>query len=456
MLVDPFGATFSFADALQFLDARVNVERERPDKLPPGVFKLDRMRALMKALGNPEASLECVHVAGSKGKGSTVEMIAASLAGCGHAVGVYMSPHVVNIRERIRIGNEMIPEVMFARLVCRVWKSAQAIIAEEGEATFFEILTAMAFCYFADEAVDLAVLEVGLGGRLDATNVIVPLVSVITAIQMEHADILGDTLAKIAREKAGIMKRGVPCITLKQAPEVMEAFHAVAIEVGTPLWVVGETIDFSYRLESSPELGPHARVLLLTPTSTFEHFAVPLKGEHQALNCGLALAAIDILKQNGVDAPEVKVAAGLAKAVNNARFEQVADRPRIIVDGAHNPESIEGLIRSVGLHLRVDSTIIVFGCAADKDIPGMIRALARGADKVIFTRASSSARAADPRELARKFEAISGHMAQTAASVAEAIDLARRAASREDLILVTGSFYVAGEAKKLLQGSRQQ
>ncbi len=450
VVVDPFGASFSYSDALRFMDARVNVERMRPEKVSTQEFKLDRMRALMKALGSPEASLKCVHVAGSKGKGSTVEMIAASLAGCGHAIGVYLSPHVVNVRERIRVGNEMISEVAFARLVTRIWKGAQAIIPEHGEPTYFEILTAMAFCHFADEAVDLAVLEVGLGGRLDATNVVKPLVCVITALQVEHADILGDTLGKIAREKAGIMKAGVPCVTLQQSPKAMEVLRAVAAEIGAPLEVVGETVDFSYRLDSTPELGPHARVLLLTSNSTFEHFAVPLKGEHQALNCGLALAAIDVLRQKGIEAPEIKVAAGLAKTVNNARFEQVSDRPRIIVDGAHNPESIEGLIRSVSIHLKVDSTVIVFGCAADKDVVGMLKQLARGADKVIFTRAGLSTRAADPRELARKFESISGHMAQTAPSVGEAIDMARRAASREDLILVTGSFYVAGEAKKLL------
>ncbi len=447
--VDPFGASFSFADALRFLDARVNFERVRHDKLPPQVFKLDRMQALMKALGNPEGSLDCVHVAGTKGKGSTVEMIAASLAGCGHAIGVYLSPHVVNVRERIRVGNEMISEAAFARLVTRIWKSAQSIIPEHGEPTYFEILTAMAFCHFADEAVDLAVIEVGLGGRLDATNVLKPLVSVITAIQMEHADILGDTLAKIAREKAGILKPGVPAVTIPQTPEVLDALRAAATEAGTTLQVVGETLDFSYRLDSTPELGPHARVLLLTANSTFEHFAVPLKGEHQALNCGLALAAIDVLRQKGIEAPEIKVAAGLAKTVNNARFEQISDRPRIIVDGAHTPESIEGVIRSITIHLRVDSTIIVFGCAADKDVVGMLRQLARGADKVIFTKAGLSARAAEPRDLARKFESISGHMAQTAPSVKDAIDMARRAASREDLILVTGSFVVAGEAKKL-------
>lgn len=455
--VDPFGATFSYADALRFLDARVNVERMRPDKLPAQVFKLDRMRALMKSLGSPESSLECVHVAGSKGKGSTVEMIAASLTGCGHAIGVYLSPHVVNVRERIRVGSEMISEAAFARLVTRIWKAALAIIPEHGDPTYFEILTAMAFCHFADEAVDLAVIEVGLGGRLDATNVVKPLVSVITAIQMEHADILGDTAGKIAREKAGIIKPGVPCVTIPQAPEVMETLRATAAEVGATLSVVGESVEFSYRLDSTPELGPHARVLLLTPHSTFEHFAVPLKGEHQALNCGLALAAIDILRQKGIDAPEIKVAAGLAKTVNNARFEQISDRPRIIVDGAHNPESIEGLIRSISIHLRVDSTIIVFGCAADKDVVGMLRQLARGADKVIFTKTGLSARAAEPRELARKFESLSGHMAQTAATVAEAIDMGRRAASREDLILVTGSFFVAGEAKKLAaQGAWRQ
>jgi dihydrofolate synthase/folylpolyglutamate synthase len=442
----------SYSEALKFLDERTNFERVRPST---GVvpYTLERMKALMSALGNPQDSLKCAHVAGSKGKGSTVEMIAASLGGCGHTVGVYMSPHVLDVRERIRIGNERISEEVFASLVCRVWRAAPAVIAEHGEPTFFEILTAMAFCYFAMEAVDLAVIEVGLGGRLDATNVLKPLVTVITAIQLEHTDILGDSLEKIATEKAGIMKPGVPCITVPQDPAAMGAIKSAAEALGVPLAVVGETLNFSYRLESSPDLGPHARILLLTPTSAFEHLAVPLKGEHQAWNCGAALAAVDVLRRAGIEAPEVKVAAGLARTPNHGRFEVIQHRPRIIIDGAHNPESIEGLVRAVGLHLRVDSTIIVFGCAADKDYVGMLRKLARGADKVIFTRAAGNARAADPRELARKFESVSGHMAQTAASVRDALDLARRAATRDDLILVTGSFYVAGEAKRVVLGT---
>ena len=440
----------TFTAAMRYLNERVNVERTSPVRVSPDAFKLDRMAALLEALDNPQRDVKCVHIAGSKGKGSTVEMTASCLTSCGYAVGVYTSPHLVDVRERIRINNEPISYAHFAKLCQKVAVAGQNIKKQHGDPTFFEIVTAIGLCYFAEQAVDIAVVEVGLGGRLDATNLIQPEVTAITAIQLEHTQLLGDTLEKIAREKAGIFKPGVTALTVPQTPGVMQVFREVAATVGAPLEVLGEELDFSFRFEASPELGPHGRVVLTTPRSNFEHLPVPLKGEHQALNCGLALAILDKLRDRGFETPERQVAEGLAKTPCNGRMEMAWNSPRIIVDGAHTPDSIGCLVKSIGAHVKYDSMVAIFGCAADKDVKAMLAKLAMGADKVIFTKAAGNARAMDPRELQRKFAEVSSKMSQTAKTLPDALNLARRAVGRDDLICVTGSFYLVGEAKKHL------
>ncbi|MCG3125178.1 MAG: Folylpolyglutamate synthase [Phycisphaerales bacterium] len=441
----------TYEGCLHYLNGLVNVERARLRSADPSIFKLDRMRALLDRLGNPESTLHCVHVAGSKGKGSTCEMVSAALEGCGLTVGLYTSPHLVDLRERIQINHREISREMLVSTIGRVAEASSAIEKTYGPATFFEHMTAAGLLHFADQAVDVAVIEVGLGGRLDSTNVIIPRVCAISSIQLEHKHLLGDTLEAIAREKAGILKPDIPAVTYQQSkPSVLGVIREVASEVGTKVEVLGDTIDFSYRFEASPELGPHARVVLSTPRSNFEHLPVPLRGEHQALNCGLALAVIDQLRDQGFRLPDREVALGLARTRNPGRMEQVWASPRIIVDGAHNPESVGGLIKALGAHLRYDSLVVIFGCAADKDVSGMLARIATGADKVIFTRSEGNARAVDPRELQRKFAEVSHKMSQSAPTLKDALNIAARAVGRDDLICVTGSFYLAGEAKKLL------
>jgi dihydrofolate synthase/folylpolyglutamate synthase len=440
----------TYTSALEYLGARVNFERVSPERAGPEAFRLDRMGALLDELGNPQRDVKCVHVAGSKGKGSVVEMTASCLSACGYTTGIYTSPHLVDVRERIRIGRDMVSYPQFARLARKVADAGEAIQRKHGELTYFEMITAMALAHFAEQAVDIAVVEVGLGGRLDATNLVQPEVTAVTAIQLEHTAVLGDTLARIAREKAGIFKPGVAALTIPQAPEVLEVFGEVAGKVGAPLSVVGQDIEFSSRFEATHDMGPHTRVCLTTARSSYEHLPVPLKGEHQALNCGLALAILDRLRDRGFETPERKVADGLTATPSEGRMEVVGRTPRIVLDGAHTPDSVACLVRAIGAHLRYDSMVAVFGCAADKDVKTMLSKLAMGADKVIFTRASGNARAMEPRELQRKFAEISQKMTQVARGVPEAIEMARRAVGRDDLICITGSFYIAGEAKRLL------
>ncbi|MCH2144018.1 MAG: bifunctional folylpolyglutamate synthase/dihydrofolate synthase [Phycisphaerales bacterium] len=441
----------TYTTAVRYLMNRTDVERMRVIRRDD-TFKLDRMRALLQELGNPQDQIKTVHVAGTVGKGSTVAMISAMLRECGYAVGEYTSPHLIDLRERIRIGGQLIDRPGFTELMKAVAQAAEAI---NEEPTYFEVLTALAFRHFAEEAVDIAIIETGLGGRLDSTNVITPEVSVITRIALDHERLLGDTVEAIAREKAGIMKPDVPALIFDQGPEVEEVFRSVAEEVGARLQVVNKDIEFSNRFCSTSELGPHTRVCLYSDSSRFEHLPVPLAGTHQATNCGLALAVVDMLKNCGFDCPENLVTIGLDKTKINGRMELVWDQPRILVDGAHNPEALGALMKCVGAHVPYDSMVCVFGCCQDKEIDAMLDMMNFGADKVIFTKASTNPRAADPLDLQKAFSERSGKMSQTAASLPEALELAARAVGREDLLCVTGSFYLVGETMKHLEKSRQ-
>ena len=433
--------------ATRYLMARPDFERLRSPKYGEQTFKLDRMRKLLELLGNPHQKIKTVHVAGTNGKGSTVSMISSMLRSAGYAVGTYTSPHLIDIRERVTIDGNQIGKTDFVEMTRTVAKAAEKL----GEqATFFELMTAMAFAHFAEQAVDIAVVEVGLGGRLDSTNVITPLVSIVTAIDLDHTRLLGTTKAQIAREKAGIFKKGVPALFFEQDPEVDAVMREVATQVGADLRIVNTDIEFSSRFCVTPDLGPHTRVCLYTKTSRLEHVPVPMPGEHQAINCGLALAAADVLKGFGFELPEDKLTAGLAATKVPGRMEVVSHRPRILCDGAHNPAAMNALMRCVGAHVPYDSMVCVFGCCSDKDIGEMIDKVNLGADKVIFTRAATTPRAASPEDLQKLFQERSGKMSQIARSVPEAIEMAIRGVSREDLICVTGSFYVVGEALKYL------
>lgn len=447
--ISPASSITNYTTALRWLYEHIDHERMRLVRYNERTFSLARMRKLLDLIGNPHQQVRCVHVAGTKGKGSTCAMLASMLESCGYTVGLYTSPHLIDLRERITINGHMISYNDVAEAFKQIAEVESAFKTEPP--TYFEILTAAAFKYFADQAVDLVVLETGLGGRLDCTNVCQPLVTGITHLSMDHMHLLGDTLDQIAREKAGIFKPEVAAISVQQEPEAADALRAVSEEVGAPLQFTGRDIEFSHRFEANKELGPHSRVSLTTERSRFEHLAVPLRGEHQAHNCGLALAILDRLKLHGFDLPEHKVIEGLAATRLDGRMEQVWSEPRIIIDGAHNATSVQALIRALGAHVSYDSLVLVFGCGQDKDVRGMLKQVSLGADKIIFTRAKNNPRAEEPADLLTRFADISGKMAQTAPNLEAALKLAARAVSREDLIVVTGSFYLAGEARKYFQ-----
>ncbi len=438
----------TYDSALKYLFSQTDYEQMRHVRYNQDTFNLNRMRALLKKLGDPHTKIRTVHIAGTKGKGSTATMLAQMLSACEYSVGLYTSPHIVDIRERISINGAPISRTTLTELIC---KFEPIIEKMPDKPTFFEIFTAMAFLYFAKEKVDLAVIETGLGGRLDSTNVLKPDVCGITSISLDHMAQLGRTLTEIATEKAGIMKRNTTAVSVPQPPEAEHALKKYARAANVPLKFAGEDIDFSYRVESSRDAGCQTRVCLTTPRSRFEHLTVPLLGEHQAINCGLALALLDELKARGMKIDDEQAIRGLQEVYVPGRMEMVSESPRILVDGAHNGASISALMRAIGQHIPYDSMIMIFGCGTDKDITGMLEQVATGADKVIFTKVRDNVRAATPEDLAERYEACTGRTVQVSQSLAGAMQIANNAASREDLICITGSFYLVGEAKRLLK-----
>jgi dihydrofolate synthase/folylpolyglutamate synthase len=441
----------TYDEAIKYLFNRTNYEQEKHLRYNVDTFNLKRMEHLLSLVGNPHTKVDTVHIAGTKGKGSTATMLARMLEANGYKVGLYTSPHVVDLHERIIVNSEMISRTAMLGLLNRIYKAVETV-SKTSAPTFFEIMTAIAFMHFADTKADVAVIETGMGGRLDSTNVIKPKVVGITNLSFDHQKQLGNTIGEIAKEKAGIFKPGVPIVTVQQDPDAMRVLKAQAAAVKAPFSVTGVDIDFSHRFETSSEHGPHNRVCLTTPTSKFEHLRVPLLGIHQAVNCGLALAMLDKLKACGFDIDNDKTIAGLAKVKLPGRMEMICEDPRILIDGAHNAASIRALMYAIGQSIPYDSMIVIFGCNEDKDANGMLHELQFGADKVIFTR-SNSAKAKSPDELVEMYAAISGKMCQSAPAIGEALRLAKSAVGKEDLICITGSFYLIGQAKVRFQTS---
>ena len=442
----------SYKEALKYLYERTDYEKEKRLRYNISTFNLARMEKLLSLIGNPHKKVPTVHIAGTKGKGSTATMLAKMLEANDYVVGLYTSPHLVHLHERIQVNEKMIRDSEMLGLLNRIYAAVEKIAKTE-PVSFFEIMTAIAFMHFVDVDVDIAVIETGMGGRLDSTNVIRPEVVGITSLSIDHQHQLGETIGSIAKEKAGVFKRGVPVITVEQDPEAMRVLKSHASSVKAPLSVTGSDIDFSQRFETSREDGPHTRICLTTETSKFEHLRVPLYGKHQAINCGLALAMLDKLKESGYKIDDEKATEGLNDVSLTGRMEMIYDDPRIMIDAAHNAASIKALIHAIGQNIPYDSMVMIFGCNSDKDVKGMLHQLQYGADKVIFTRSNSS-KAMSPEDLADMYTEMCGKMCQSATTLGEALRLARSAVDREDLICITGSFYLIGLAKIRFQDTQ--
>jgi len=394
--------------------------------------------ALMELMGDPHRKFRSVHVAGTNGKGSTSSFIAAMLRAAGYRVGLYTSPHLVSFCERTRISNELISEAKVVELAARVRDASRTAALNP---TFFEVATAMAFTYFAEAGVDIAVIEVGMGGRLDSTNVVAPLVSVITNIELEHTEFLGTTLAQIAREKAGIIKPGIPVVTGALQQEVVRVFEQEAAAQKTAVYRLSREF-MPVRITANQEQAFDYRGI----KSSYKKVNLAMLGEHQVDNACLALAAIECLRNAGVAVDETAARQGLLQARWPGRLELVARKPDIYLDGAHNPASAHTLAKTVrDMKPAYQRLVLVIGILGDKDYQGIISALVPLADHVVATK-PRYARAMGVGALAAEIGKRYGPV-ETAETVEDAIALARKAASPGDLVLITGSLYVVGDAR---------
>ena len=426
-------------DALQYLYSLTDYERmTAPQARATSLFGLERVEALLEFLGRPERRLRIVHIAGTKGKGSTAAFTAAILRCTGARVGLYTSPHVECVRERITVDGQWIPEERLAGHIRRLHPHLEDRRAggPTHTPTFFEAFTAIALLDFVAQQVDYAVLEVGLGGRLDATNVATPMACGITHVSFDHTDKLGNTLAAIAGEKAGILKPAVPAVVAPQEPEALEAIEARAAELACPLELVGRDLTVARQ---------RGHLDIVTPRRCYTRLRPALVGEHQHLNAAVAVALAEHATQaTGGALPDDAVRRGLATATCRARIETVAERPTVVVDGAHNVASIRALAATLDTSFRFRRLLLVVGIADDKDIEGMLRLLAPRASAIILTRADCP-RACRPEALLARLRTVSTVPAVVCDRPADALAEARARAEADDLICVTGSFYVAGE-----------
>ena len=411
-------------------------------------FGLSNSRRLMGLMGDPHLRFRSVHIAGTNGKGSTAAFLAGMLLAAGYRVGLYTSPHLVSFIERIRINNIPVTEDRVIDLAERVRTRYEGLPSSEGGGitpTFFEVTTAMAFTCFAEERVDVAVVEAGMGGRLDSTNVITPLVSVITNIDVEHAEFLGDTIEKIAEEKAGIIKQGVPVVTGAVQPEAIAVIGRKAASSGAPVY----RFPKDFRAEPAAGAG-YQEFDYRGIGSCVRGLRIAMVGRHQVGNACLALAAIECLSGRGLAVPEAALRNGLAGAAWEGRLERVAERPDIYLDGAHNPASARVLADAVrDLKEGYCHLVLVIGILMDKDYRGIVSQLAPLADRIVVTKPRYS-RALDVGSLAAEIGVFPGTV-DSAETVAEAIGLARQGAAENDLILITGSLYTVGDARAVLR-----
>ncbi|MBI4551708.1 MAG: bifunctional folylpolyglutamate synthase/dihydrofolate synthase [Candidatus Latescibacteria bacterium] len=409
---------------------------------------LEPIQGLLRGLGRPERGWPSVHIAGTKGKGSTAALIASIARHSGYRVGLYTSPHLITFRERIVVDGTPISKEETCRLVDRLRPVVDEVTrGSASPPTFFDVWTALAFLYFAERRVDLAVVEVGLGGRLDSTNVVTPLVSVITPLGLDHTDRLGTTLRAIAGEKAGIIKEGVPTVTSPQEPDALTVIRDTCRARRSPLRQVGREIQFTvHRSDSTGQAfdvsGRRGR---------YPNLETRLLGAYQVVNAATAIGAVEELNERGMEMPLRGVEEGLRTVEWPGRLQVAQERPWLILDGAHNVLSARTLVQEVRRLFPYRRAILVVSVSRDKDVPGVCAELAVLADVVIVTgRRVVRTRQADPDEVAGWFR-VAGKDVSVAPDVLSALELARALASPDDLICITGSFYLVGEVMEGLQ-----
>ncbi len=458
----------SYASTLEYLYGLLNYEKNSAADYNSRNFHLDRMRSLLDLLGNPHADLQILHVAGTKGKGTVSTLLAACLTACGWRTGLYTSPHLVRLEERFQIDGQLATQQDLVELTARVRLAAQELEkSTRSPPTFFEFTTAIALLHFSIQKVDFAVLEVGLGGRLDSTNVCTPLISVITSISLDHQRQLGDTIAQIAAEKAGIIKRHIPVVSSAMDPAARQVICARSEQLEAPLMLAGR--DYAYLWEpllgtsEFDESGPAASVHYRPTGSRNSHIGdfivqTSLLGTHQGENIAAVLATLDALSRTAHIASKVD-RSHLERAMRStsvpARLQVITHRPTRIVDTAHNPASIKAGIEALAQHFPGRQVVAVFASSVDKDYRSMLDILIRKCKHVVFTAFLKNPRSADSQQLADTAQALVLDLrlpceVHCVATPAEAWSVGCQLQSGNDLLYASGSFFLAAELLELL------
>lgn len=436
----------AYQQTLDYLYSFVDYSLTRNLRNLPEKFNLDRMRALMMRLENPQDKYPVIHVAGTKGKGSTSALIASALQAAGYRVGFYTSPHLIDFTERVQVNRQEISKESLVAIV----EQLKPHIAAIPELTTFELTTAIAFQYFAMQQVDLAVLEVGLGGRLDATNIVTPMVSVITSISYDHTAVLGNTLAAIAGEKGGIIKPGRPVVIAPQTDETRQTLVHLAQERNSPLTQVG--LDIVY---TAGEHHLHGQTFLVSAEldgASALKLEIPLLGLHQVENAVTAYAALLAARHEGYPIPDAAIRQGFASVEWMGRFEILQDAPPVILDSAHNRDSAKRLVETMRTYFPGRRMVLLMGVSEDKDITGMLDELLPATDLLIATQ-SIHPRALEAGKLV-EMAASYGASARAVVPLEDAFQAALEQAQPDGVVLVTGSLFVVAAAKLTWQALR--
>jgi dihydrofolate synthase/folylpolyglutamate synthase len=437
----------SFQGALDYLYSFIDYGRERTYRYSPEVFDLGRVRRLLGMLGDPQDSFPSVHIAGTKGKGSVAAMMEACYRASGYRTGLYTSPHLIRFTERIRVNGEEIAEPDLVRLVERL----KQVAPEIPQISTFELTTALAFMHFAERNVNLGVIEVGLGGRLDATNVITPAVCVITSLSYDHTHLLGNSLSEIAGEKAGIIKRGVPVVVAPQQTEAEQAIRSIAEQRGAPLHLVNR--DWHYAAEERSLTGQTFRVWREAGDAPVQ-LSIPLLGHHQVQNGCTAYVALQLAAEGGLPIGLEAIRVGLSNVQWAGRFHVLSVAPTVVLDSAHNRDSALQLRIALDDYFPGRPVRMVFGASSDKDVRGMLLELSPRVSRVILTQADHP-RAERSGALAEQVRSF-GRPVEVVVPVAEALRIAMQDLEEDEVVLVTGSIFVVGSALAAWEAAHAQ
>lgn len=441
----------AFSEALDYVYSFINFEKKKQDRYMASKIDATRPKRLLDKMGSPYQDFPAIHIAGTKGKGSVSAMCAFALRAAGLRVGLYTSPHLIDFRERIRIltpndKQGLIPEAAFVSIIDQL----RPVIADFPEITWFEVVTAVAFQHFSNEQVDIAVVEVGLGGRLDATNILSPLVSVITSLSLDHTQFLGNTLAQIAFEKGGIIKPGIPVIVAPQPQEASEKLRQIAVERGAPIAFLAENWQVENMQPQSGSQLPQIHFNRMPANSIIQTDApveIALLGAHQIENGVVAIATLSEIADQFPALTETAVRQGLRQVEWNGRLQILNPAndawPTILVDCAHNPDSAQKLVDALTHLFTYERLWLVLGAPADKDVAGMLQLLLPMTHKAIFTTANHP-RSISPESLVEMAKA-SGYESVAVPEIGAAVKTAVALANPGDIVCITGSIIVVGD-----------